>query len=153
MIPGETSLAFYTVKNKTDKAILGVATYNVHPPKAGLYFNKIQCFCFDEQRLKPREEIDMPVRTDGQTDERAWVLRANSKHGLSSHVSHTPTPTPTGLLLHRPRDPKRSVHGPRARDHALLHLFQDGRGQPGIVLTDLDLDPLRPRILKAVADP
>ena len=63
MIPGETALAFYTVKNKTDKAILGVATYNVHPPKAGLYFNKIQCFCFDEQRLKPREEIDMPVRT------------------------------------------------------------------------------------------
>lgn len=61
IVPGETALAFYTVKNKTDKAILGVATYNVHPPKAGLYFNKIQCFCFDEQRLKPREEIDMPV--------------------------------------------------------------------------------------------
>ncbi len=61
MIPGETALAFYTVKNKTEQAILGVATYNVHPPKAGLYFNKIQCFCFDEQRLKPREEIDMPV--------------------------------------------------------------------------------------------
>lgn len=62
VIPGETALAFYTVKNKTDKAIMGVATYNVHPPKAGLYFNKIQCFCFDEQRLKPKEEIDMPVR-------------------------------------------------------------------------------------------
>lgn len=28
----------------------------------GLYFNKIQCFCFEEQRLKPKEEIDMPVR-------------------------------------------------------------------------------------------
>ena len=39
----------------------GVATYNVHPPKAGLYFHKIQCFCFEEQRLGPREEIDMPV--------------------------------------------------------------------------------------------
>ena len=61
VIPGETALAFYTVKNSTDRAITGVATYNVHPPKAGLYFNKIQCFCFEEQRLGPHEEIDMPV--------------------------------------------------------------------------------------------
>lgn len=61
VVPGETALAFFTVKNKTDKAVIGVATYNVFPPKAGLYFNKIQCFCFDEQRLKPREEVDMPV--------------------------------------------------------------------------------------------
>lgn len=61
VIPGETALAFYTVKNSSDKAITGVATYNVYPPKAGLYFNKIQCFCFEEQRLEPHEEIDMPV--------------------------------------------------------------------------------------------
>ena len=61
LIPGETALAFYTVTNTSDKAITGVATYNVHPPKAGLYFNKIQCFCFEEQRLQPHEEIDMPV--------------------------------------------------------------------------------------------
>ena len=61
VVPGETALAFYTVKNKSDKAITGVATYNVYPPKAGLYFNKIQCFCFEEQRLGPHEEIDMPV--------------------------------------------------------------------------------------------
>ncbi|KAF0686160.1 Aste57867_22012 [Aphanomyces stellatus] len=61
IVPGETALAFYTAENLTDKAITGVATYNVHPPKAGLYFNKIQCFCFEEQRLKAGEEIDMPV--------------------------------------------------------------------------------------------
>lgn len=61
VVPGETALAFYTVKNMTDKAITGVATYNVHPPKAGLYFSKIQCFCFEEQRLAAKEEIDMPV--------------------------------------------------------------------------------------------
>ena len=35
IVPGETALAFYTVKNCTDKNIIGVATYNVHPPKAG----------------------------------------------------------------------------------------------------------------------
>jgi len=61
IVPGETALAFYTAKNMSDKAITGVATYNVTPVKAGIYFNKIQCFCFEEQRLGPREEIDMPV--------------------------------------------------------------------------------------------
>ena len=61
IVPGETALAFYSVENPTDKAITGVATYNVYPPKAGLYFNKIQCFCFQEQRLGPKEDIDMPV--------------------------------------------------------------------------------------------
>ena len=61
IVPGETALAFYTAKNDSEKAITGVATYNVHPPKAGLYFNKIQCFCFEEQRLGSKEEIDMPV--------------------------------------------------------------------------------------------
>ncbi len=61
VVPGETALAFYTVTNPTDKPITGVATYNVFPPKAGLYFNKIQCFCFEEQRLGPHEEVDMPV--------------------------------------------------------------------------------------------
>ena len=40
-----------------------MSTYNVNPMRAGLYFHKIQCFCFEEQRLRPHEEIDMPVRT------------------------------------------------------------------------------------------
>ena len=61
VIPGETALAFYTAKNESDEPSVGVATYNVTPQKAGLYFHKIQCFCFDEQRLKSREEVDMPV--------------------------------------------------------------------------------------------
>lgn len=58
---GETCLAFFTAKNNRDKAQVGVATYNVVPMRAGLYFNKIQCFCFDEQRLRANEEVDMPV--------------------------------------------------------------------------------------------
>jgi hypothetical protein len=45
----------------SDKAITGVSTYNVTPDKAAYYFNKIQCFCFEEQRLQPREVVDMPV--------------------------------------------------------------------------------------------
>ncbi|XP_076456759.1 cytochrome c oxidase assembly protein ctaG-like [Babylonia areolata] len=61
VLPGETALAFYTAKNPTDKPIIGISTYNVVPFEAGQYFNKIQCFCFEEQRLNPHEQVDMPV--------------------------------------------------------------------------------------------
>ncbi|GER34877.1 cytochrome c oxidase assembly protein CtaG [Striga asiatica] len=49
--PGESALAFYTAENKSSTPITGAA----------VYFNKIQCFCFEEQRLLPGEQIDMPV--------------------------------------------------------------------------------------------
>ncbi|XP_046855577.1 cytochrome c oxidase assembly protein COX11, mitochondrial-like isoform X2 [Xenia sp. Carnegie-2017] len=54
---GETALAFYTARNPTDLPITGISTYNVIPFEAGQYFNKIQCFCFEEQRLNPHEQI------------------------------------------------------------------------------------------------
>jgi len=59
--PGETALAFFKAKNNTKRPIVGIATYNIVPFDAALYFNKIQCFCFEEQRLEPGEEVDMPV--------------------------------------------------------------------------------------------
>mmetsp|Transcript_1765 Transcript_1765/g.5121 ORF Transcript_1765/g.5121 Transcript_1765/m.5121 type:complete len:126 (-) Transcript_1765:343-720(-) len=59
--PGESALAFYTAENTSKQAITGVSTYNVTPQAAGVYFNKIQCFCFEEQKLRPGEKIDMPV--------------------------------------------------------------------------------------------
>ncbi|XP_064994955.1 cytochrome c oxidase assembly protein COX11, mitochondrial isoform X1 [Musa acuminata AAA Group] len=58
---GESALAFYTAENRSSTPITGVSTYNVTPMKAAVYFNKIQCFCFEEQRLLPGEQIDMPV--------------------------------------------------------------------------------------------
>ena len=58
---GENNLIFYTAENKTDKAIIGTAVYNVTPHKAAIYFNKIQCFCFEEQLLKPKQKMIMPV--------------------------------------------------------------------------------------------
>lgn len=59
--PGETTLAFFTARNKSTRDVTGVATYNVQPNKAGSHFNKVQCFCFEEQRLRAGEEVDMPV--------------------------------------------------------------------------------------------
>jgi cytochrome c oxidase assembly protein Cox11 len=57
VVPGETALAFYTARNPTDVPVTGVSTYNVIPFEAGQYFNKIQCFCFEEQLLNPHEEV------------------------------------------------------------------------------------------------
>ncbi|CEJ93958.1 Putative Cytochrome-c oxidase assembly protein [[Torrubiella] hemipterigena] len=61
VLPGETALAFYTATNNGDKDIIGVATYSVTPAQCAPYFSKIQCFCFEEQRLNAGETVDMPV--------------------------------------------------------------------------------------------
>ncbi|UWQ92349.1 cytochrome c oxidase assembly protein [Rhodobacteraceae bacterium M382] len=58
---GETGLAFYEAYNPTDRPIAGAASYNVTPYSAGGFFEKIQCFCFNEQILQPGERVEMPV--------------------------------------------------------------------------------------------
>lgn len=58
---GETGLAFFEAYNPTDKPLAGQAAFNVVPFGAGVYFDKIACFCFDLQVLQPGERVDMPV--------------------------------------------------------------------------------------------
>lgn len=58
---GEPGLARYEVTNLSDKPLVGIAAYNVSPPKVGVYFTKLDCFCFKNQRLAPGETQIMPV--------------------------------------------------------------------------------------------
>ncbi len=58
---GEQTLVFFTAENTGNEAMVGHATFNVTPPSSGIYFNKIQCFCFSEERLEPHEKVKMPV--------------------------------------------------------------------------------------------
>ena len=58
---GQHNMAFFEAENRSDHPIVGQAIYNVTPHKVGYYFDKIQCFCFDEQTLAPGEKVEMPV--------------------------------------------------------------------------------------------
>lgn len=58
---GDNNLAFFRATNLSDKPLTGTAVFNVLPEQTGIYFNKVQCFCFTEQRLEPGGSIEMPV--------------------------------------------------------------------------------------------
>ena len=58
---GEDRLATYTGRNEAQRAVTGVATYNVTPEKVAKYFHKTACFCFDEQTLAAGQEMRFPL--------------------------------------------------------------------------------------------
>jgi cytochrome c oxidase assembly protein subunit 11 len=58
---GEVATVHYKVINEAARDVSGQASYNVSPPTVGGYFNKINCFCFTEQRLKAGETREMAV--------------------------------------------------------------------------------------------
>jgi cytochrome c oxidase assembly protein subunit 11 len=58
---GEVVTAYYTVTNLAARSTLGQASYNVTPLTAGIHFQKINCFCFTEQRFAPGEKREMAV--------------------------------------------------------------------------------------------
>lgn len=58
---GEERLISFTAENTSETPVYGTAIYNVTPHSAAEYFSKIQCFCFDSQRLDPGQKMHMPV--------------------------------------------------------------------------------------------
>ena len=58
---GERKMAVFYAKNISNHAIVGHAVFNVTPEQTGAYFHKIQCFCFNNQRLEAGQEVRMPV--------------------------------------------------------------------------------------------
>ncbi len=58
---GEQQLVFFAAENVGNEPMVAHATFNVTPQASGIYFNKIQCFCFNEERLDAHEKVKMPV--------------------------------------------------------------------------------------------
>ena len=58
---GQVVTVYYTVTNETARITAGQAGYNVSPSTVGIYFEKVNCFCFTEQVMKPGEKRQMAV--------------------------------------------------------------------------------------------
>jgi cytochrome c oxidase assembly protein subunit 11 len=58
---GQRDMAIFEAKNLSSVPVTGTASFNVEPEQAGIHFNKIQCFCFTEQTLRPGQQVTMPV--------------------------------------------------------------------------------------------
>ena len=58
---GEVTTVYYNVTNESARETTGQAAYNVAPLTVGAYFEKINCFCFTEQTMKPGEKREMAV--------------------------------------------------------------------------------------------
>jgi hypothetical protein len=61
VVPNETHLIFFRMYNSIAFNISGISIYLIYPSDYLIYFNKIQCFCFEELLLYPYESIDLPV--------------------------------------------------------------------------------------------
>lgn len=88
---GEVGETKYRAKNLSDKTIVGTATYNVSPDNLGIYFHKIQCFCFQRQVLKPGQEVDLPVTFFAEP---ALALNTDLKDVTEITLSYTFFPAP-----------------------------------------------------------
>ena len=59
--PGEIAEAIFTVENTSNKPVIGQAIPSVAPEQASLFFNKTECFCFEQQKLLAGERVELPV--------------------------------------------------------------------------------------------
>jgi cytochrome c oxidase assembly protein subunit 11 len=105
--PGAQNQVFFRAANRTMAPVTARAIYNVTPTKAGIYFDKLQCFCFSNQTLAPGESVDMGVvffvDPDILTDPSTSEVRSIT---LSYTMFRAPEPTPpTASAAPRTRSP------------------------------------------------
>jgi cytochrome c oxidase assembly protein subunit 11 len=105
--PGAQNQVFFRAVNRAAATVSARAVYNVTPAKSGIYFDKLQCFCFNNQTLAPGERVDMGVvffvdpdiRTDPNTRDVYSIT-------LSYTMFRAPDPTaPTVSAAPRSRPP------------------------------------------------
>lgn len=58
---GERMVINYVAENLSDEPIVGMASFNVTPQATGMFFNKIECFCFTDTYIEPGDTLEMPV--------------------------------------------------------------------------------------------
>lgn len=101
---GETAQMAYIATNDSDAVNVGTSVFNVTPNEAGVYFNKLDCFCFTEQRLQPGETVEMPVVffVDPEMDK-----DPDLKHVKEITLSYTffPVETPEQPVAARAQEP------------------------------------------------
>ncbi len=107
---GEQKQISYIAENLTDETISGTATFNVTPQHAGVFFNKIECFCFTETTLKPGEKIDMPVifYVDPEMDNEE--IMKNLKTITLSYTMFRDEDSKTPVALVKDRDSKKALN-------------------------------------------
>uniref|UniRef100_A0AAF5PZJ9 Cytochrome c oxidase assembly protein COX11, mitochondrial n=1 Tax=Wuchereria bancrofti TaxID=6293 RepID=A0AAF5PZJ9_WUCBA len=105
--PGETALVFYSAYNPTDKPVVGISSYNITPFQAAYYFNKIQCFCFEDQILNPGEQVDLPVFFYIDPD---YTSDPDLEYTDSLILSYTFFESKPNLVLPDPFDPNNKLN-------------------------------------------
>lgn len=59
--PGEMTTVMYEFQNTQDRRMAAQAIPSYAPQQASAYFNKLECFCFNQYTLEPGEKKSWPV--------------------------------------------------------------------------------------------
>ncbi|MBV8936545.1 MAG: cytochrome c oxidase assembly protein [Alphaproteobacteria bacterium] len=104
--PGAQNQVLFRAVNHTAAPVTAQAVYNVTPTKAGIYFDKLQCFCFNRQTLAPGESVDMGVvffvDPDIATDPSTSEVRSITLSYTMFRAPETEPPTASAAPRSRP---------------------------------------------------
>jgi cytochrome c oxidase assembly protein subunit 11 len=103
--PGARTQVYFRAVNRSTTPITARAVYNVTPAKIGIYFDKLQCFCFSNQTLQPGEKADMGVvffvDPDMVKDPDTHEVRAITLSYTMFRAANAPPPSAEAVPTHR----------------------------------------------------